>query len=195
MANHCYNYARFEGSKEDILKASQAIIKAKESDDDCLWWETYKKVFGDKYDYASEDVYKEFGSKWFDCNVDVDIDWMTLSGDSAWSPALPFFQKLCETFNLSCSADYEESGCDFGGWWECSNGTVTRDETTTFRLYIDINDPGRLFESIMEDVDNDVYESYEEFKSSTTTEEMSRLTVSEKEKIRNKLNRISNETN
>jgi hypothetical protein len=187
MANYCYNYARFEGSKEDIKNAAEAITKA--MGDESLWWETYKKVFGDKFDYSTEDVYAEFGSKWFDCNLDYNSESMTLSGDSAWSPVIPFYEKLCKTFNLSCSADYEESGCDFGGWWEFSNGTVTRDETTTFRLYIDINDPGRLFESIMEDVDNGVYESYEEFKSSTDTGEMLRLTVSEKEKIRNKIKR------
>lgn len=186
MANHCYNYARFEGSKEDILKASQAIIKAKESDGH-LWWETYKKVFGDKYDYASEDVYEEFGSKWFDCDVDVDIDWMTLSGDSAWSPAIHFFKKLCETFNLSCSADYEEAGCDFGGWWEYKDGNVTRDETVSWLVYIDTNDPGRMLESILEDVDNDYYKSYEEFSSSTSKEVLERLTTKEKEKIRNKI--------
>lgn len=188
MANYCYNYARFEGSKEDILKASEAIIKAKGSDES-LWWETYKKVFGDKYDYSSEDVYTEFGSKWFDCNVDYDDNWMTIEGDSAWSPALTFFKKLCETFDLSCDAEYEESGCDFGGWWEFKNGGVTRDQTVSFKMYSDLNDPGRLFDMIIEDVDDDIYESYEEFSTSMKPEELSRLTVSQKEKIRNKIKR------
>ena len=188
MANYCYNYARFEGSKEDILKASEAIIKAK-GFDESLWWETYKKVFGDKYDYSSEDVYAEFGSKWFDCNVDYDNNWMTIEGDSAWSPAIAFFKKLCETFDLSCDAEYEEPGFDFGGWWEFKNGAITRDETVSFSMYSDLNDPGRLFDMIIENVDDDIYESYEEFSKSMSSGELSRLTVSQKEKIRNKIKR------
>jgi hypothetical protein len=187
MANNCYNYAQFEGSKENIRKAAKEIKKA--IVDECLWWETYKKVFGDKYDYSSEDVYKEFGSKWFECNVDYNSESMTLSGDSAWSPAIPFFQKLCETFDLSCNAEYEEPGCDFGGWWEFKNGAVTRDETVSFRMYSDLNDPGRLFDMIIEDIDDDMYESYEDFNSSMSSEELSRLNVSQKEIIRNKIKR------
>lgn len=194
MANHCYNYGYFEGSKEDIKKASQAIINAKESDGH-LWWETYKKVFGDKYDYSSEDVYTEFGSKWFDCDIDFNDHSMTLSGDSAWSPTLAFFQKICETFNLSCSADYEEPGMDFGGWWECRNGVVMRDDTASWLIYIDTNDPGRMLECLLDDVDNDYYKSYNEFISSTQKEILERLTTKEKEKIRNKIKHRNNEVN
>jgi hypothetical protein len=191
MANNCYNYARFEGSKEDIKNAAEAITKA--MGDGSLWWETYKKVFGNKFDYSTEDVYAEFGSKWFECDVDVESeDSMILSGDSAWSPVIPFYEKLCKTFNLSCSADYEEPGCDFGGWWEYSNGEVTKDECVSWLIYINTNDPGRLFEELMDNVENDYFKSYQDFSSSASAEVLSVLTTKEKEKIRNAIKSRTN---
>lgn len=188
MANHCYNYAYFEGSEKDITRAVEAITNAKNNE--TLWWETYKKVFGDKYDYSSEDVYTEFGSKWFDCEIDYNNYSMTLTGDSAWSPVLAFYQKLCETFNLSCSADYEECGMDFAGWWEYRDGTLIKDRQVSYLLYRYETDPTSAFESLLDDAKEGIFTDYEDFKKCVDANVLSRLSLSQKEKIRNAINSI-----
>lgn len=186
MANHCYNYAYFEGSKEDINKAVKSITDAK--NDEHLWWETYKKVFGDKYNYESQDVYEEFGSKWFDCIVEYDEHSITLTGDSAWSPPIAFFKKLCDTFNLSCSADYEESGNDFGGWWEYRDGSLIKDRQVSYLLFRDENDKGSALEIILENTEYGLYADYEDFENHVDVEVLNRLSVNDKEEIRKAIN-------
>jgi len=185
MANHCSNYASIVGSSDMLDRVERAIEKATE-EQESLWWETFKKIFpACKYDFG-DDVYAAFGSKWFEPHLErVDKNTLTISGDSAWSPVSEFFRKLSETYNLDIESDYEESGMDFAGYFNCKNGEVTLNIETTYRLYRNEQDPGMLLEMILEDVNDGMFESFEEWESRENPQEKAVLTDSEIELIRN----------
>jgi len=189
MANHCWNHARITGAKDSLDRIEKAISKAK--GEESLWFDTFKKVFDGINIEFSNDTYEEFGSKWFDCNIERESEHdLVISGDSAWSPVSPLFLKLSKCFNVSIESDYEESGCDFGGWFECSNGLVTRDEHTTWLLFCDMNDPGRAFEIIMDNIKDEVYDSYEEWLEEEDDAVVERLTDSQKKQIKDEFKRM-----
>jgi len=131
MANNCYNHAIVCGSKEalDLIE-----IKVKEATQlvDHLWYETFYQVLGLPLPEESKDTYDEFGSKWFRIDLDRNRDDMLIiSGESAWSPVSEFFLKLSEIYNVEIESIYEEWGNDIGGWFDCNNGEVLREEDVT----------------------------------------------------------------
>lgn len=135
MANNCYNYIHVEGRKEEILK-----LKNKFSNN---LLEKDKGRDGGMLDLVSLtnwkegcDIYKLAGTKWFDVDIEqTDDETLIISGDTAWSPALELFVMLSKEFQaLKITYDYEESGCDFGGWAEISNGEI-EDNSYTFWEY------------------------------------------------------------
>lgn len=188
MANHCYNYASVSGAKDSLDKLEQAIAIAK-GDADHLWWESFKSVFPNKK-YQTNDVYTEFGSKWFECEIERDSDYtMTICGDSAWSPVSSFLLKLSKEFNLIIHSEYEEPGMDFAGWFECSNGNVVRDEQVSFRVFMDIQDPGRGLEQILEEVHDNIYQSFEEWLEGEDKALLNRLTDEHKKIIKDEFDK------
>lgn len=163
MANYCWNHAHITGSKEALDAIEKAIER--ERGDGSLWFETFKKCIPNGYfDYTSNDTYSEFGSKWFDAQIERESDdTLIISGDSAWSPVSEFFRKISEAYKVDVESDYGEPGMDFGGWFDCSNGDVTRDDQTSWLRFIDASDKGRAFEYIQDDALNNTWDSYSEF--------------------------------
>lgn len=162
MANHCYNSAHIEGSKE-MLDLFEERLKEALKNTNHLGWETYFDVLGlSKEEGVS---YKVFGSRWFHpywdrCSPTIGI----LSGDSAWSPVSEFFRKLSDVYQLEIESDYEEGGCDFGGWFYCKNGEVTKDVTVSYNAYRFMSEDTEFFYSLIEDIEDDSsYESIDDF--------------------------------
>jgi len=60
MANHCYNWASIEGSKEMLDLFEKRLAEATEELNH-LWWQTYFDVLGQEV--VDGDVYNEFGSR------------------------------------------------------------------------------------------------------------------------------------
>jgi hypothetical protein len=153
MANNCYNSANLEGSKEMLdlfekrLEEATKIISH-------LWYTTYFAVLDMP---VKEGVsYEEFGSRWFipfwerhSATSGV------LSGDSAWSPVSEFFRKLSETYQLEIESTYEECGSDFGGWYDCKNGEVTKDKTTSYHAFRFIEEDTEFFYTLIADIEDD----------------------------------------
>jgi hypothetical protein len=168
MANHCYNYGYFHGDAEQINKLITAletektrILKEEYTDKAYprlsyinLWAGNYNLILSDKPDdYTKEgyDVYDLYGSKWFTCEWEVDSDKeCTISGDSAWSPVLPFFAKICKKYNLTCEGNYEESGMDFAGRFVIDEGGNVEDEQMTYLEYEAINNPDSFWDNALE---------------------------------------------
>lgn len=191
MANHCYNYARVTGSKDNLKKIENAIKKALGEDAESLWWDTFKNVFDGIDIEWGDNTYDEFGSKWFEVDIEYDGEHeMTISGDSAWSPVSAFFLKLSKYFNVEIESEYEESGCDFGGWFNCKNGQVMRDECISYLLYCDINDPGRAFEVIMENAKDSMYDSYDEWIENEDNDILQRLSDEQIIRIKDEIERF-----
>lgn len=124
MANNCYNYITVSGDKKQLqgLKeklSNHLLDEAKGKDGGML--DIYKLT-----NWKDGDViYRLAGTKWFDVDLQLLEDDLIISGDSAWSPALELMQMLSREFNkLHFEHDYEEAGCDFGGWAEIHNGSI-----------------------------------------------------------------------
>lgn len=166
MANNCWNWAFIEGSKES-LDLLEARLKEATSETRHLWYQTFYHVIGQPVPDPETNTYEDFGTKWFDAEWERDSDTSaTLTGDSAWSPPSEFFRKLSEVYSLTIASEYEEGGCDFGGYYDCSNGEVTRDECYSFNYYRLTQDKNNFMHNLLEDIGCGRYEDYEDFVSS-----------------------------
>ena len=126
MANHCYNDAHIEGTEQMIDLFIQRLEEAKK-EEKSLYNSTFYKALGQEP--TNEDVYNQFGSRWFDANFErFSPTSMSLCGDSAWTPINEFLLRLSAVYGFTIASTYEESGEDFGGWFSCTNGEVTLDK-------------------------------------------------------------------
>jgi hypothetical protein len=155
MANYCYNHAAFtpNGSLENLELFRSVISKY---DGKCIGSTEFFEILGSETP-ESFNAYDEFGSRWFELDVDDMGDLIVLSGSSAWSPVSEFFRKLCVKFNLNVESTFEEPGCDFGGYYDVSDGEVVRDKTFTYNQYQWLE--GMFYESI----DPDYFTEFESF--------------------------------
>jgi hypothetical protein len=162
MANHCWNWASINGSQESLDLLEKRIEEALSGGEaNSLWAKTYPILFG-KTDVPLS-LYDDYGSKWFDIEFDRHGERdATISGDSAWSPVSPLILKLSKEYNLHIELEYEEPGCDFGGFYECKNGEVLRDETYSYLKYrFKCGNYEGAIDDIKDNILNDNYDTYE----------------------------------
>lgn len=159
MANHCYNWASIEGSKE-MLDLFEKRLEEATKERNSLWWNTYFAVLGKEV--VEGDAYNDFGSRWFV------PDWERLSetngvltGDSAWSPVSEFFRQLSDVYGFEI-VSYEEGGMDFGGWFNCTNGEVTKDVTVSYHVYRFTEEDTEFFYSVLENIEDGCWDSIDD---------------------------------
>lgn len=120
MANSCCNYVKItsEESEEGILKGLYHKLEKANSTE---WSINYEKVLGSKY---KKD--KDYGSRYFVCDITWESDKsISMTGDSAWTSPLILFQELSKMYpTLTFEFDYEECGCDFGGYGNIEGGII-----------------------------------------------------------------------
>ena len=139
MANYCSNWVSFSGKKEDLQKLHDALRYAESlnpDNDGLIWYETFYAALGLDVPSEPTDVYDVFGSKWLDIQ-ELYLGGISLEllGSSAWSPVVPFVHKLCKKFNLTASGEYDECGCDFGGFYEIDEDGTLRDDMYNYISY------------------------------------------------------------
>lgn len=189
MANNCWNWAFIEGSKEN-LDLLEARLKEATSETRHLWYQTFYHVIGQPVPDPESNTYDDFGTKWFHAEWERDSDTSaTLTGDSAWSPPSKFFRKLSEVYGLTITSEYEEGGCDIGGYYDCSNGEVTRDECYSFNFYRLTQDKYNFMHNLLEDIGCGVYDNYEDFVSSNE-DVIAELTPQDIKEIKEQFNQI-----
>lgn len=163
MANHCYNSASIEGSKQMLDKFEKALNKATKISSS-LNKNAFYKVLGQEP--TDEDVYETFGSRWFDPMWERHSATSgVLSGDSAWSPVSEFFRLLSDVYQLEITSTYEECGDNFGGWYDCENGEMTRDVTTSYYAFRYLDDREHTMETMLEDATDGYWESVDDLDS------------------------------
>ena len=163
MANHCYNSASIEGSKQMLDKFEKALNKATKISSS-LNKNAFYKVLGQEP--TDEDVYETFGSRWFDPMWERHSATSgVLSGDSAWSPVSEFFRLLSDVYQLEITSTYEEMGDNFGGWYDCENGEMTRDVTTSYYAFRYLDDREHTMETMLEDATDGYWESVDDLDS------------------------------
>ena len=181
MANHCYNYGYFIGKPEEIKKLFAQVKKIdletetnyRHGDNSAqftLWAGNFCKVLMNKPEQKPDgsfptkfDVYDKYGSKWFEAHFEIatghtgDEAGIIISGDSAWSPVLPFFSKLCKKYKLTCEGNYEESGMDFAGEFVIDEDGNIEDDQMTYRDFEQKNNPDSYWDLIMCNIEDGCY--------------------------------------
>jgi hypothetical protein len=163
MANHCYNDAHIEGTEQMIDLFIQRLKEAKK-EEKSLYNPTFYKALGQEP--TNEDVYNQFGSRWFDANFErFSPTSMSLCGDSAWTPINEFLLRLSAVYGFTIASTYEESREDFGGWFSCTNGEVTLDKSTSYYAFRYLDDREHTMETMLEDVTEGYWESVDDLDS------------------------------
>jgi hypothetical protein len=186
MANHCYNYGYFIGKPDEIKKLFAQVKKidletetnyrrGDESAEFTLWAGNFSRVLMNKPEQSADgsfptnfDVYDKYGSKWFEAYFELqeghtgDQAGIIISGDSAWSPVLPFFAKLCKKYKLTCEGNYEESGMDFAGEFVIDEEGYTEEEHMTYREFEQKNNPESYWDSVVNEVQEGYYNTFED---------------------------------
>jgi hypothetical protein len=148
MANNCSNYISITGSSKEIKKLAKEITK-----------EDAYLILCSKYGKSENDP------RWFTFdNVEVYEAHITISGDSAWCPALDLFTNISKKYpSIEIEYEYEEGGCDFAGTATISQGACTDNCQTYWKGKVEIDYDYALqcaFESL------DGFESEEELMES-----------------------------
>jgi hypothetical protein len=161
MANHCYNWISFYGKKESLDKLAKALETYENFTSFNDWVDSMIEYTPPKND---ERVYYHYGTKWFDFEIDDNGDeHMLVRGDSAWSPPLEMTRSLCEHFGVGARHEFEESGCDFGGYWVIQdNGYVSEELDVTYNHWRYMEDSHSYMDNLINDLEDESYGSIEE---------------------------------
>ena len=134
MANYCNNQIHLEGDKESIKELRDRLTDTYDKFNYLNGWCDYILKVRDGFDYNFDEDKRDhyfYGSRWFEFDIEVDSNTISLRGDSAWSPMEKFVEELCKVYNLIGSIEYSEGGCGFAGITEFdSNGETSRQEFT-----------------------------------------------------------------
>ena len=135
MANHCNNFVTFNGSEDNIRQLVNKFNNCEKT----LWRDLFYEFVNLDIN-PNADVYKEFGTKWFDPYVQAeqlsgDDSYITISGESAWSPIIEFAHKICKQFNVTAEGEYDEGGLDFGGFYEIDSAGNVSDREYNYLTY------------------------------------------------------------
>ena len=94
----------------------------------------FQNIFPDWYHHNMS----YYGTKWDvpfgrDCDFSQQSeDTITLTFETAWSPPLPFCEKLRDQYNVTVICRYDEQGCDFYGQAMYSENGDDSDESYTY---------------------------------------------------------------
>ena len=187
MANHCYNFVDFIGEPSSLHKLNKRLeritkqqLKQEYTDkglaipsymEDTAWINgaNAHQLLFKKENQGNFDVYDEYGSKWFECHFQYNEDDnnLTMQGDSAWSPMLPLFSKICKKYKVNCEGNYGESGMDFAGEFVMDQDGNIEDTQMTYKQYEAKNNPDSFWEQVIFEIEEGYFESlkavYEEF--------------------------------
>lgn len=123
MANYCYNTIEITGKEIDLKNFMEKFTQSIEKEH-----LLFEKILGYNPYEKGKDVYQECGTKCFTPYIDNnEVDFISMSGDSAWSPPIELFVKLSKTYHLKIEMQFEEMGCEFGGNAIIENGNLLED--------------------------------------------------------------------
>jgi hypothetical protein len=98
---------------------------------------------------------------------DMEKNTLTIGFDSAWSPPLEAYEKLCD-MGFSIKAFYYESGCAFCGVWD--NGNDESYDIQGNSDWVKLNIPKEIDEEFAISSNMAEWESYQEAENAETEE-------------------------
>jgi|LUMP01.1.fsa_nt_gb hypothetical protein len=112
MPNWCANKLEIYGDKKDIIEIHKKLIEDGVLD---MYGLTGEPDTKDWYDWNVENL----GTKWEKCDITFDhsdSDGLCVEFDTAWSPPIPFIEKLAKAYpNVNIALKYDEPGMGFMG--------------------------------------------------------------------------------
>jgi hypothetical protein len=161
MANHCWNAVSIEGDKETLDKL-QAIFNKYETVDYFADFGNLFFVDSDTFDPVAQGDYHQYGTKWWEFDITREHDeFMQVNGDSAWSSVAPLMLMISEEYQVRCTINFSESGCDFAGVYIYDKGNIEQQHDCSYAQYIYDQEEG--VESLISDYlyEEERYEYYE----------------------------------
>ena len=145
MANYCWNSVEItEFKKEDFSKIVD-FFRQDSCETFTYFTDWCESILSDenKIDTSKMkdlDRYYAYGTKWWSIDYDrleeeSTEDYISVSGESAWSPPLVFLEALSKEFKCNIEIKFEESGCDFGGHNIYKSGDLEEVFKGTYREY------------------------------------------------------------
>jgi hypothetical protein len=153
MANDCWNKVIIKGDESTLKKIEE---KFNSVENGFFNINNYSSLFDTDVSDMDED---DFGSKRFLSSVTIQDGQLLISGDSAWSPMVGLFERICVEYGVEAELEYDEIGYDFAGRivWD-SKGVEIENEEWTYWERLCIKDQDYFWEEMQWR-----YEIYEEF--------------------------------
>jgi hypothetical protein len=153
MANDCWNKVIIKGDETTLKKIEE---KFNSVEDGFFNMSNYQTLFDSDVSDMEED---DFGSKRFVPSVCMQDGQLLIAGDSAWSPVIGLFERICVDYGVEAELEYDEMGYDFAGRivWD-SKGVEIENEEWTYWERLCMKDSDNFWEEMQWR-----YENYEEF--------------------------------
>ena len=164
MANNCWNWVTLEG---DPVALKSLVGKFGDYDKANYFVEFGNYVLGlgeigDKSWMEDDKVYYyEYGTKWWDFDIDDSGESITITGDSAWSPPVKLIEQICIKYKLTGTMEYEEGGLDFAGIVEFNESGIISHDEMSFHEYRYKDDVSSWIDNLMYNHEDDSAEDLE----------------------------------
>jgi hypothetical protein len=161
MSNQCWNAVSIEGDKETLDKL-QAIFNKYETVEYFADFGNLFFVDSDTFDPVEQGDYHQYGTRWWEFDITREHDeFMQVNGDSAWSSVAPLMLMISEEYQVRCTINFAESGCDFAGVYIYDKGNTEQQYDCSYAQYIYDQEEG--VESLINDYlyEEERYEYYE----------------------------------
>lgn len=178
MANDCWNKVIIKGDESTLKKIEE---KFNSSESGMFSINNYHKLFDNDVSDMEED---DFGSKRFIPSVIMQDGQLLISGDSAWSPMIGLFERICVEYGVEAEIEYDEIGYNFAGRivWDSKGVEIENEEWTYWeRLYI--KDQENFWEEM--EWRFDIYEDFDELIEDFKLDEWKDSSILDLEKLRN----------
>ena len=155
MANDCWNMAIIKGDEVTLKKIEE---KFNSSENGVFSMNNYKSLFDSDVSDMEED---DFGSKKFTPSISMEDGELHISGDSAWSPMIGLFERICVEWGVEAELEYDEMGYDFAGRivWD-SKGVEVINEEFTYWERLCMKDQDNFWEEMQWRYEN--YDTFDE---------------------------------
>lgn len=153
MANDCWNKVIIKGDETTLKKIEE---KFNSIENGFFNVSNYQTLFDADVSDMDED---DFGSKRFAPSVSMQDGQLLIAGDSAWSPVIGLFERICVEYGVEAELEYDEMGYDFAGRivWD-SKGVELENEEFTYWERMCLKDQENFWEEM-----SYRYEIYEDF--------------------------------
>jgi len=164
MANNCYNWVEFTGSKDALLKLKNKLSDYEKFEYFTDWGNHILDIENDTSEKNFDWCYK-YGTKWWDMYLEnEDDESLLISGDTAWSPPESLLEEICKHYGIECRIEFEEPGNDFGGYATFNSEGKQEEYSVSYRQWRYEEDSDSAMENIIEDIEHCDYtlEDFEE---------------------------------